>query len=173
MAEGGLHFASVLEIDPGDYVVLDNLVIEVSNSPRHAIKDGVAEIKGRTASHAAHHRVPVTTGISTEQMLPRLDDDFDLDACDVDAGQILSRSAWPDLPVIYVELAREVRFAGALGGCQVRDVNGFYVRRSDGDGAHHVYTSLGGESVLDASTGDRIISWREARPADFVAAGEH
>jgi hypothetical protein len=173
MAENGLHFASVLEIGPGDYVVLDNLVIKVLNTPRKEIRKGIAKVFGKTASHVTHHQVEVTTSVSTEQLIPRLDDDFDLPSFTVDSGQILKRDEWPDLPVIYVDLAREVRYTDAFGSCEVIDASGFYVRRPDGDGTFHTYVSLDGESVLDQSSGDRIFSYRAAEVADFVAAGVH
>lgn len=172
MAEGKMHFAPVLALDPHDYVVIDNLVMEVVNTPREEIKDGIAKVVGKTAGHAAHRRLEVTTDISTEQMVPRLDDDFNLEGYDVDAGKVLTRDEWPDLPVIFVDLAREVRFTDAFGNCQVADVSGFYVRRTHGYDGFHTYLSLDGQSELDQSAGDRIIRWRKATPTDFVAEQE-
>lgn len=171
MAEGKLHFATVMSLDPGDYVVLDNLVIKVLNTPRKEIKKGIAKVYGKTASHITHRQVEVTTSVSTEQLVPRLDDDFNLESFTVDAGQVLERAEWPDLPVIYVDLALEVRYTDAFGSCEVIDASGFYVRRPDGDGTFHTYVSLDGESVLDQSSGDRVISYRAAEVADFVAEG--
>lgn len=171
MAGGGLHFASVLEIDSGDYVVLDNLMIEVTNTPRHEIEGGLAKVCGLVVDNRDNCRVKVTTGVGVEQLIPRLDDDFNLEAHVVEAGTVLYSSEWPDLPVICVDLALELLCDNSFGNFSVEYVSGFYVRRSDGDGTHHVYTSLDGKSVLDASEGDRIIAYRAAGTADFIAAG--
>lgn len=172
MAEGKMHFAPILALDPRDHVVIDNLLLEVVNTPREEIKDGIARVVGKTASHVSHHSVEVATAISTEQMVPRLDDDFNMDTYDIDNGQVLTRDEWPDLPVIFVDLAREVRYTDAFGNCKVEEVSGFYVRRTHGQDGFHTYLSLDGQSELDQSAGDRIIKWRKATPTDFVAEQE-
>lgn len=173
MAEDRLHFAPVTSLDPGDYAVIDNLLLRVENTPREEIEDGIATVVGRTASHVASHRREVTVRVSTEQLVPRLDEDFNVAGYDIDAGRVLVRDTWPDPPVIYVDLAREVRLTDAYGGSEVVDVSGFYVRHEDDDySGFHSYLSLDGKSILDQSAGDRIIRWRKARPADFVVEQE-
>ena len=172
MAEDRLHFAPVTSLDRGDYVVIDNLLLRVVNTPRADIEDGIAKVVGITASHVASHKVEVTTRVSTEQLVPRLDDDFNVGVYDIDAGKVLIRDAWPDQPVIYVDLAREVRFTDARGSHEVVDVSGFYVRHDDDRDGFHSYLSLDGESNLDQSAGDRIIRWRKAAPADFAVEQE-
>lgn len=172
MAEDRLHFAPVTSLDRGDYVVIDNLLLTVVNTPRAEIEDGIAKVVGRTASHVASRRVEVTARVSTEQLVPRLDDDFDVEVYDIDAGRVLIRDAWPDQPVIYIDLAREVRFTDAYGSSEVVDVSGLYVRHDSDHGGLHSYLSLDGKSNLDQSAGDRIIRWRGARPADFIVEQE-
>ena len=172
MAEDRLHFAPVTSLDRGDYVVIDNLLLRVANTPCEEVEDGVAKVVGTAASHVASHRMEVTTRVSAEQLVPRLDDDFDVEAYDIDAGQVLTRDAWPDHSVIYVDRAREMRPIDAYGNSLVVDVSGFYVRRDNDYGGPPTYVSLDGGSLLDQSAGDRITQWRKAMPADFVAEQE-
>lgn len=171
MAEGKMHFAPVLALDPGDFVIIGDKVVEVDNTPRDKVDGAFAMVEGTTFSHRADSWKRVSARFSTNAMVPRLDDDFNLDAYTIDYGRVLELDRWPDGPVIYVDPGQEYRFMESSGTRYAVEVSGFYVRHVHSD-SFHTYVSLDGESLLDQSAGDRIIKWRKATPTDFVAEQE-
>jgi hypothetical protein len=168
MAEDKMHFAPVLALETGDFVVIGDKVVEVDNTPRDAVDGAFAMVEGTTFSHRADNWKRVSARFSTNAMIPRFDDDFDFEAYSIDDGRVIELDRWPDEPVIYVGLAQENRFSEAAGTRHPTGVCGFYVKHSLG-ASHHAYISLDGKSMLDQASGDRIIKWRKAEPADFVA----
>lgn len=70
MAEGKMHLAPVMAIDPGDRTIIDNLVVEVVSTPHKEIKGGIARAVGRAFGHAASGRAMTLAAVSTEQMIP-------------------------------------------------------------------------------------------------------
>lgn len=171
MADGKMHFAPVRALDPGDFVVIGDRVVEVDNTPRDAAEGAYLTVEGTTLSQHADHWERVSKRFGTADMIPRIDDDFDFEGCSIDNGRVIELDRWPDEPVIYVDLGQEYRFMGSSGTRYTVEVSGFYVRRVHSD-SFHTYVSLDGESLLDQSAGDRIIQWRKAKPTDFVAEQE-
>lgn len=171
MSENRLHFAPVLALDIGDFVVIGDKVVEVDNTPRDDVDGAFLSVQGTTFSHRADAWKRVSACFSTNAMIPRLDDDFNLEAYTIDDGRVIELDRWPDEPVIYVDLGQEYRFMESSGTRYTVEVSGFYVRRAHSD-SFHTYVSLDGKSLLDQSAGDRIIKWRKATPTDFVAEKE-
>lgn len=171
MADGKMHFAPVLALDPGDFVVIGDRVVEVDNTPRDAAEGAYLTVEGTTLSQHADHWERVSKRFGTADMIPRIDDDFDFEGCSIDNGRVIALDRWPDEPVIYVDLGQEYRFMGSSGTRYTVEVSGFYVRHVHSD-SFHTYVSLDGESLLDQSAGDHIIQWRKAKPTDFVAEQE-
>lgn len=171
MANGKMHFAPVLALDPGDFVVIGDKVVEVDNTPRDTVDGAFVMIVGTTFSHQADARKRVSARFSTNALIPRLDDDFNLEAYTINNGRVFEFDRWPDEPVIYVDLGQEYRFMESSETRYLVEVGGFYVRHVHSD-SFHTYVSLDGESQLDQSVGDRIIKWRKATPTDFVAEQE-
>ena len=171
MAEGKMHFAPVLALDTGDFVVIGDKVVEVDNTPRNDVDGAFASVQGTTFSHRADAWKRVSARFSTNAMIPRLDDDFNLETYTIDDGRVFQLDRWPDEPVIYVDLGQEYRFMESSGTRYTVEVSGFYVRHVHSD-SFHTYVSLDGKSLLDQSAGDRIIKWRKATPTDFVAEQE-
>lgn len=171
MSKGKMHFAPVLALDPGDFVVIGDKVVEVDNTPRDAVDGAFAMIVGTTFSHQADAWKRVSARFSTNALIPRLDDDFNLEAYTINNGQVFEFDRWPDEPVIYVDLGQEQRFMESSGTRYTVEVRGFYVINIHSD-SFHTYVSLDGKSLLDQSVGDRIIKWRKAAPTDFVAEQE-
>lgn len=168
MAEDKMHFAPVMSLDPGDFVIIGDRVVEVDNTPRDNVDGALAAVEGTTFSHRADARERISARFSTSAMVPRLDDDFDLGPYTLDDGRVIEPDRWPDEPVIYVDLGQENRFTGSSGSRDTVEVSGFYVRHVHSDSSH-TYVSLDGKSRLDQSVGDRIVKWRRATPAAFVA----
>lgn len=104
-------------------------------------------------------------------LIPRLDDDFNLEAYTINNGRVFEFDRWPDESVIYVDLGQEQRFMESSGTGYTVEVCGFYVKHVHSS-SFHTYVSLDGESRLDRSAGDRIIKWRKAAPIDFAAEQE-
>lgn len=171
MAEGKMHFAPVLALDAGDFVVIGDRIVEVDNTPRDAIDGAFLSVQGTTFSHRADDWERVSARFSTNALIPRLDDDFNLEAYTINNGRVFELDQWPDEPVIYVDLGQEYRFMESSGTGYTVEVSGFYVRHVHSD-AFHTYVSLDGESLLDQSAGDHIIQWRKAKPTDFVTGQE-
>ena len=171
MAEGKMHFAPVMALDTGDFVVIGDKVVEVDNTPRDDVDGAFLSVQGTTFSHRADVWKRVSVRFSTNAMIPRLDDDFNLEAYTIDDGRVFQLDIWPDEPVIYVDLGQEHRLMEVSGTGYTVEVSGFYVRHVHSD-SFHTYVSLDGESLLDQSVGDRIIKWRKAAPTDFVAGLE-
>jgi hypothetical protein len=171
MAEGKMHFAPVLALDTGDFVVIGDRVVKVDNTPRDDVDGAFLSIVGTTFSHRSYDWKRVSARFSTNAMIPRLDDDFNLDVYTINNGRVFELDRWPDEPVIYVVLGQERRFMESSGTEYTVEVSGFYVRHVHSD-SFHTYVSLDGKSLLDQSAGDRIIKWRKATPTDFVAEQE-
>ena len=171
MTEGKMHFAPVLALDTGDFVVIGDKVVEVDNTPRDDVDGAFLSVQGTTFSHRADAWKRVSARFSTNAMIPRLDDDFNLETYTIDNGKVFQLDRWPDEPVIYVVLGQERRFMESSGTEYTVEVSGFYVRHVHSD-SFHTYVSLDGESLLDQSAGDRIIKWRKATPTDFVVEQE-
>ena len=171
MAEGKMHFAPVLALDVGDFVVIEDKIVEVDNTPRYAVDGAVLYVQGTTFSHRADVWQRISASFSTNAMIPKLDDDFNLDEYTIDDGRVFQLDRWPDEPVIYVDLGQEYRSMESPGTGYTVEVSGFYVRHVHSD-SFHTYVSLDGESLLDPSAGDRIIKWRKAKPTDFVIEQE-
>lgn len=171
MTEGKLHFAPVLALDTGDFVIIGNKVVEVDNTPRDDVDGAFLSVRGKTVSRLEDSWKRVSARFSTSEMIPRLDDDFNLEAYTVYDGQVFEFDRWPDEPVIYVDLGQERRPMDFSGTGYTVEVSGFYVRHAHSD-SFHTYVSLDGESLLDQSAGDRIIRWRKATPTDFAAEQE-
>lgn len=171
MAEDKMHFAPVLTLDTGDFVVIGDKVVEVDNTPRDDVDGAFLSVQGTTFSHRADAWKRVSARFSTNAMIPRLDDDFNLEAYTIDNGRVFELDRWPDEPVIYVDLGQERRLMGSSGTEYTVEVSGFYVRHVHSS-SFHTYVSLDGESKLDQSVGDRIIKWRKATTTDFVAEQE-
>lgn len=156
-----MRFARILELEIGDLVVIGDKVVEVDNTPRDAVDGAHLMVEGTTFSPRADTRKRVSARFSTNALIPRLDDDFDLEAYSIDNGKVFELDRWPDEPVIYVALAQENRFAGSTRTTHTLEVSGFYVKHVHSN-SFHTYVSLDGESLLNQSAGDRIISWRKA-----------
>ena len=171
MSEDRLHFAPVLALDPGDFVVIGDKVVEVGNTPRDNVDGARLMVEGKTFSHRADTWKRVSARFSTNALIPRLDDNFDLEAYTIDNGRVFELDRWPSEPVIYVDLAQEHRFMESSDTWHTVEVSGFYVIHIHSD-SFHTYVSLDGKSLLDQSAGDRIIKWRKATPTDFVAEQE-
>nr|DAV81476.1 MAG TPA: hypothetical protein [Caudoviricetes sp.] len=171
MAEGKMHLASVLTRDPHDYVVIGGKIVEVDNTPRDAIDGAFLSVQGTTYSPSEYDRKRVSARFSTNVMIPRLDDDFNLDAYTINNGQVFELDRWPNEPVIRVELGQARRLMDSFGTEYTVEVSGFYGKPGHSDSSH-TYVSLDGDSLLDQSAGDRIIKWRKATPTDFVAEQE-
>ena len=171
MAEGQMHLAPVLALDPGDFVVIGDRVVEVDNTPRDGVDGAYLTVEGTTLSQNADHWERVSKRFGTADMIPRFDDDFDFEGCSIDNGRVIGLDQWPDEPVIYVYLGQEYRFMESSGTGYTVEVSGFYVRHVHSD-SFHTYVSLDGESLLDPSAGDQIIQWRKAKPTDFVTERE-
>lgn len=171
MAEGKMHFAPVLALDAGDFVVIGDRVVEVDNTPRDNVDGAFLSVQGTTFSHQADDWKRVSARFSTNAMVPRLDDDFDLDVYTIINGRVFELDRWPDEPVIYVDLGQERRLMDSSGTGYIVEVSGFYVRHVHSS-SFHTYVSVDGKSLLDQSAGDRIIKWRKAKPTDFVAEQE-
>lgn len=116
MAEGKMHFAPVLALDTGDFVVIGDKVVEVDNTPRDDVDGAFLSVQGTTFSHRADNWKRVSARFSTNAMIPRLDDDFNLEAYTIDDGRVIELDRWPDEPVIYVDLGQGHR-GGAHPGC--------------------------------------------------------
>lgn len=166
-----MHFAPVLALDAGDFVVIGDKVVEVDNTPRDNVEGAFLRLEGTTFGHRADDWRRVSARFSTNAMIPRLDDDFNLDVYTINDGQVIELDRWPDEPVIYVDLGQEYRFMESSETRYLVEVGGFYVRHIHSD-SFHTYVSLDGKSRLDQSVGDRIIKWRKATPTDFVAEQE-
>lgn len=171
MAEGKMHFAPVLALDTGDFVVIGDRIVEVDNTPRDAIDGAFLSVQGTTFSRRADDWKRVSARFSTNALIPRLDDDFNLEAYTINNGRVFEFDRWPDESVIYVDLGQERRLMDSSGTEYTVEVSGFYVRHVHSD-SFHTYVSLDGESQLDQSVGDRIIKWRKATPTDFAAGQE-
>lgn len=171
MTDGKMHFAPVLALDAGDFVVIGDKIVEVDNTPRDDIDGAFLLVQGSTFSRRADDWKRVSARFSTAAMIPRLDDDFNLEAYTIYNGRVLELDRWPDEPVIYVDLGRKRRLMDSSGTGYTADLSGFYVRHVHSR-LFHTYVSLDGESKLDQSAGDRIIKWRKATPTDFVAEQE-
>lgn len=171
MAEGKMHFAPVLALDAGDFVVIEDKIVEVDNTPRDAVDGAFLSVQGTTFSHRADVWKRISASFSTNAMIPRLDDDFNLEEYTIDDGRVFQVDRWPDEPVIYVDLGQEHLFMKSSGIRYTAWVSGFYVRHAHSE-SFSTYVSLDGESLLDQSAGDRIIKWRKATPTDFVADQE-
>lgn len=168
MAEGKMHFAPVLALEAGDFVVIGDRIVEVDNTPSDAIDGAFLSVQGTTFSHRADDWERVSARFSTNALIPRLDDDFNLEAYTINNGRVFEFDRWPDEPVIYVDRGKEQRFRESSGTRYTVEVCGFYVKHVHSS-SFHTYVSLDGESKLDQSVGDRIIEWRKAVPTDFVA----
>lgn len=171
MADGKMHFAPVLALDAGDFVVIGDRIVEVDNTPRDAIDGAFLSVQGTTFSRRAGDGRRVSARFSTNALIPRLDDDFNLEAYTINNGRVFEFDRRPDESVIYVDPGQEYRFMESSGTRYTVEVSGFYVRHGHSD-SFHTYVSLDGESLLDQSAGDRIIKWRKATPTDFVAEQE-
>lgn len=171
MAENKMHFAPVLALDAGDFVVIEDKIVEVDNTPRDAVDGAFLSVQGKTFSHRADVWKRVSARFSTNAMIPRLDDDFNLEEYTIDDGRVFQLDRWPDEPVIYVDLGQEHRFMESSGTRYTVEVSGFYVRHVHSNSSR-TYVSLDGESLLDQSAGDRILKWRKAAPIDFAAEQE-
>lgn len=171
MASDGIHFAPVIALDRGDFVIIGTRVVEVDNTPRDDVEGAYLTVEGTTLSQNADHWERVSKRFGTADMIPRIDDDFDFEGCSIDNGRVFQLDRWPNEPVIYVVLAQENRFVGSTGTTYTVEVSGFYVRHVHSD-SFSTYVSLDGESLLDQSAGDRIIKWRKATPTDFVVEQE-
>jgi hypothetical protein len=172
MAEGKMHFAPVLALDAGDLVVIEDKIVEVDNTPRDAVDGAFLSVQGTTFSHRADVWKRISARFSTHAMIPRLDDDFNLEEYTIYDGRVFQLDRWPDEPVVYVDLGQEHRFMESSGTGYAVEVSGFYVRHVHSNSSH-TYVSLDGESQLDQSAGDRILKWRKATPIDFAAEQEN
>ena len=100
MAEGKMHFAPVLALDTGDFVVIGDRVVKVDNTPRDDVDGAFLSIVGTTFSHRSYDWKRVSARFSTNAMIPRLDDDFNLDVYTINNGRVFELDRWPDEPMI-------------------------------------------------------------------------
>lgn len=150
MAEGKMHFAPVMALDTGDFVVIGDKVVEVDNTPREDVDGAFLSVHGTTFSHRADVWKRVSARFSTNAMIPRLDDDFNLDAYTIDDvktyltvlegaslqfrdGDLIS-TEWPDKDLIYVDKALRKAATKRDGIYEKDEVHGLFARRYDSDG---------------------------------------
>ena len=165
---GSMSMCPVEDLEPGDQIFLNNLVVEVLNTPADdEVEDGII-VRGLTVDSRLGKASRIAVAVPTDRMVPKLEDDL-LENLLVIDGYVKASTSWPCEPVIFVDEGVEKRFYGNLGDFDWVPVRGIYVRRDDGDG-QYAYIGLNGDSELIRSS-DRIIKYRPARQNDFVAAG--
>lgn len=134
MAEGKMHFAPVLALDAGDLVVIGDRIVEVDNTPRDAIDGAFLSVQGTTFSHRADDWKRVSARFRTNALIPRLDDDFNLEAYPINNGRVFEFDRWPDKDLIYVEKALRKADTSRDGVFEKAEVRGLFARRYDSDG---------------------------------------
>ena len=165
---GSLSMCPVEDLEPQDRIVLNNLVIEVMNTPVDDEVEGGVLVRGLTVDSRLRKASRIKVAVPADRMVPKFEDDSLENLLIID-GYVKASTSWPCEPVIFVDEGVEKRFYGNSGAFDWVPVRGIYVRRDDGDG-WYAYVGLNGDSELIRSS-DLIIKYRPARQNDFVAEG--